>query len=146
MSVVRYRKLPVVVDTVQWTGHNLDELVAFTDGLFIPVDPGEGLAGEYTGKVFDALHSTWVLVKTGQHVVRGVLGEFYPIAEDVLAETYELVEEPAPDTFPAWLAQRFDPNSPPWDVLDRDGRTYWQHEAAAVRRAVARGGFKTEGQ
>ena len=48
------------------------------------------------------------------------------------------------DTFPAWLAQRFDPNSPPWDVLDHDGRTYWQHEAAAVRRAVARGGFKTD--
>jgi hypothetical protein len=91
MSVVRYRKLPVVVDTVQWTGTNLDELTAFTGGLFIPVDPGEGLTGEYTGKVFDALHSTWVLVKTGQHVVRGVLGEFYPIAEDVLAETYEAV-------------------------------------------------------
>jgi hypothetical protein len=49
-----------------------------------------------------------------------------------------------PDTFPAWLAQRFDPNSPPWDALDHDGRTYWQHEATAVRRAVARGGFKND--
>ncbi|MFJ8785015.1 hypothetical protein [Streptomyces sp. NPDC102476] len=92
MSVVRYRKLPVEVDTIQWTGTNLDELTAFTGGLFIPVDPGEGLTSEYTGKVFDALHSTWVLVKTGQHVVCGVLGEFYPIAEDVLAETYELAD------------------------------------------------------
>ena len=92
MSTVRYRKLPVEVDTVQWTGDNLDELIAFTDGLFIPVDPGENLTPEYTGKVFDALHSTWVLVKTGQRVVRGVLGEFYPIAEEVLAETYEAID------------------------------------------------------
>jgi hypothetical protein len=35
------------------------------------------------------LHTTWVGVKTGQWIVRGVKGEFYPIAEDVLAETYE---------------------------------------------------------
>jgi hypothetical protein len=92
MSVVRYRKLPVEVDTIQWTGANLDELTVFTGGLFVPVTPGEGLTSEYTGKVFDALHSTWVLVKTGQRVVQGVLGEFYPIAEDVLAETYEPVD------------------------------------------------------
>jgi hypothetical protein len=144
MSVVRYRKLPVEVDTIQWTGTNLDELTAFTGGLFVPVDPGEGLTAEYTGKVFDALHSTWVLVKTGQHVVRGVLGEFYPIAEDVLAETYEPVTEHAADTFPAWLARRFDPNSPPWDGMSDDDRTYWQHQAAAVRRAVTRGGFKND--
>jgi hypothetical protein len=95
MRIVRYRKLPVEVDTVQWIGTNLDELIAFTGGLFVPVDPGESLASEYTGKVFDALHSTWVLVKTGQTVVCGVLGEFYPIAEDVLAETYERVTDPA---------------------------------------------------
>ena len=41
--------------------------------------------------MYDRLHSTWVLVYTGQHIVRGVKGEFYPIAEDVLAETYEAV-------------------------------------------------------
>jgi hypothetical protein len=54
-----------------------------------------------------------------------------------------------PDTFPAWLAQRFDRNSPPWDGMSDADRTYWEHEAAAVRRALARRGFKTgpgEGQ
>ncbi|MEU0589920.1 hypothetical protein [Streptomyces ardesiacus] len=45
-------------------------------------------------------------------------------------------------TLPAWLHQRFDPRGPDWDQLDEDDRSYWVHQARAVRRAVARGGFK----
>ena len=45
-------------------------------------------------------------------------------------------------TLPAWLHQRFDPRGPDWDQLDDDDRSYWEHQARAVRRAVARGGFK----
>lgn len=48
-----------------------------------------------------------------------------------------------PDTLPAWLHQRFDPRGPDWDQLDEDDRSYWEHQARAVRRAVARGGFKS---
>jgi hypothetical protein len=51
--------------------------------------------------------------------------------------------KPTADTLPAWLAQRFDPRCPDWDALGDDDRSYWEHQARAVRRAVARGGFKT---
>lgn len=89
----RYRKRPVEVDTIQWTGDNIDELIDFTGGDFLLVNPGEGdFAPDVTAKVYDELHSTWVGVKSGQHVVRGVKGEYYPIAEDVFAETYERVD------------------------------------------------------
>lgn len=51
--------------------------------------------------------------------------------------------EPATeDTLPAWLAKRFDPRGADWDGMSDDDRAYWAHQAAAVRRAVARGGFK----
>lgn len=46
------------------------------------------------------------------------------------------------DTLPAWLYQRFMPHGIGWDNLDDGDRDYWAHEARAVRRAVARGGFK----
>jgi hypothetical protein len=49
---------------------------------------------------------------------------------------------PTTDTLPAWLAQRFDPNGAPWDSMSPDDRSYWEHQAKAVRRAVARDGFK----
>lgn len=49
------------------------------------------------------------------------------------------------DTFTPWLYRRFArfrPNAPAWDTLSSDDRSYWEHEARAVRRAVERGGFK----
>lgn len=49
----------------------------------------------------------------------------------------------AEDTLPAWLAKRFDPRGADWDGMSDDDRAYWAHQAAAVRRAVARGGFRT---
>lgn len=51
------------------------------------------------------------------------------------------------DTLPEWLYQRFGctgqlPQRPAWSELDDGDQSYWQHQAEAVRRAVARGGFK----
>jgi hypothetical protein len=46
------------------------------------------------------------------------------------------------DTLPAWLYQRFMQDGEGWNNLDDNQRTYWEHQARAVRRAVERGGFK----
>lgn len=87
-----FRKKPVEVQALQWTGDNTGALVDFTDGRFIAINPDDftGVEG-ITARVYDELHSTWVGLHTGQWVIRGVQGEFYPIAEDVPAETYERV-------------------------------------------------------
>jgi len=49
----------------------------------------------------------------------------------------------AADTLATWLYQRFAVihGCPPWEQTTDDDRSYWEHEAAAVRRAVARNGF-----
>lgn len=52
-------------------------------------------------------------------------------------------EEAEGDTLGEWLYQRFGrAGRPAWADLDESDRSHWRHEAAAVRRAVARGGFK----
>lgn len=52
---------------------------------------------------------------------------------------------PEKDTLAEWLFNRFAVwTARKWDELDGDDRLYWEHEANAVRRAVARGGFKEE--
>ena len=98
MPVQKFRKRPIVIEALQWTGDNEAEIQAWaglsagTDGqnLFNALDPCDCCDDpDATAQVFDRLHSTWVLVFTGQWVIRGVQGEFYPIAADVLAETYE---------------------------------------------------------
>ncbi|AYD81660.1 hypothetical protein SEA_KROMP_59 [Streptomyces phage Kromp] len=131
MTITRYRKLPTEVDTIQWTGSNEAAVQAFTGGpgFFHALDDTNRESSDdpqATARVFDKLHSTWVLVYTGQHIVRGVKGEYYPIAEDVLAETYE----PAPSAPPEPL-----PGKPPlpagpfadWEriaVDERDGSDF----------------------
>ncbi|MER5277768.1 hypothetical protein ABT025_18695 [Streptomyces sp. NPDC002809] len=51
--------------------------------------------------------------------------------------------EAGADTLPAWLHQRFAVTGPTvWGNLDDDQRSYWEHQAKAVRRAVTRNGFK----
>lgn len=52
--------------------------------------------------------------------------------------------EEAPDTLPEWLFLRMARSFKTWDELSEDDRDYWAHEARAVRRAVARSGFKKE--
>ncbi|WP_045740907.1 hypothetical protein [Actinoplanes rectilineatus] len=94
MTVTVYRKKPVEVRTVQWTGDNADELVQFTGnrfGVLDPQDRAECADPEATAQVLDVLHSTWVLVYIGDSIVEGVQGEFYPIRASVLADTYEPV-------------------------------------------------------
>lgn len=49
------------------------------------------------------------------------------------------------DTLAEWLYCRFLTDSAlrtPWDCLTTEDKSFWEHEANAVRRAVARGGFK----
>ena len=90
------RKKPVIVAGIQWTGSNEAQVQALTGREnFYALDPGDRANcddPEATATVFDKLHSTWVLVFTGQWVIRGVKGEFYPLADDVRTDTYEFVE------------------------------------------------------
>jgi hypothetical protein len=93
-DVIERQKRPVKVRTLEWTGSNEAEMQAFTGaGNFHAVPPEDRIEdSEITAQVWDELHSTWVGVYTGHHVVRGVEGEFYPIDAAVLAETYEPLE------------------------------------------------------
>ncbi|MBB6556182.1 hypothetical protein [Nonomuraea rubra] len=88
----RFRKKPVEVTAVQWTGSNEAELVAFAGSDFEAVDPEDrGDDPEQTAAVRHPVHGTWVEVYDGQWIVRDAKGKFHPVAEDVFAETYEPV-------------------------------------------------------
>lgn len=105
MSEQRYRKKPVEVDAIQWTGDNHEDVLRFAIAYhpdsgpmnhFWPLDPEDaGDDPDMTAEVFDNLHSTWIGVYTGNWIIRGVRGEFYPCADDVFRATYEPVEEGA---------------------------------------------------
>lgn len=95
MTAQKFRKKPVVIEAIQWTGENYREVWDFTGGLWDRVheedrpfldDP------EADSLVYDELHSTSVLVYTNDWIIRGIKGELYPCRPDVFAATYEAVE------------------------------------------------------
>ena len=85
--IVYARKIPKTIRTVQWTGSNVEDIrVLTTEDFFRKVD----LEFEITAQVYDRLHDTWVGVKTGDWIIEGVEGEFYPCDNGVFEKTYEV--------------------------------------------------------
>lgn len=85
-----YVKKPVAIEAIHWTGDNTEAVRAFTAGGFETVDPFErGDSPEIVAEVWDHLHATWVGVKIGQWIIKGLKGEFYPCDPDVFTGTYE---------------------------------------------------------
>jgi hypothetical protein len=87
----RYRKLPVEIEAIRWSGHNLKEVIAFT-GLHPSAD--KWTWDEYAEvvrtqgfKVFglEGSHMTTI----GDYIIKGVAGEFYACKPDIFWRTYE---------------------------------------------------------
>ena len=90
-----YRKRPVTIEAIQWTGQNWEELQAFTG---YQVQRHEFTQAPEITNVYDVLHDTWVTFYLGDWIVKGVGGEFYPCNIDIFEKTYE------PDHFMDQLA------------------------------------------
>jgi hypothetical protein len=81
MSVGRYRKRPVVVEAVQWTGDNLAEVGRFA---------GEHALFDGRDDALDVITIEGRLqASVGDWIIKGVAGEFYPCRADIFAVTYE---------------------------------------------------------
>lgn len=93
-AVHRFRKRPVEIQAIQFNGSNHDDIRAFTNGRFWAIDPRDrGDNPDIVAQVYDALHDTFVGVKVTDWIAQGVRGEFYPIDDIVMADTYEAVDD-----------------------------------------------------
>jgi len=79
-----YRKRPVVIQAMKWTGDNYQALSRFMG--YEPI--GKKGLDEQEGLVIDTLEGT-SLANVGDYIIRGVKGEFYPCKEDVFKLTYD---------------------------------------------------------
>jgi hypothetical protein len=94
----RYRKKPIAIEAVQWTGDNADELKEFVgmrEDTGEPgfVLPGESAEGSHEAQVWAREEHAWCSVPMGHWVMRGVKGEFYACAPLIFAATYDPVDE-----------------------------------------------------
>ena len=101
---MKYRKKPVEIEAIQWTGKNNREMFDFLTNY--------ELTNEFmsnTGENFDIDHDKikgGLIIKTlegehlasiGDYIIKGVEGEFYPCKPDIFEKTYEEVKEGGSD-------------------------------------------------
>ncbi len=82
----KYRKKPVVIRAVQYTGKNTEQILI---ELEMPEIGNDFLSNDLIISTLEGdMHA-----KPGDYIIRGVSGEFYPCKPDIFAATYELVED-----------------------------------------------------
>ena len=80
----RFRKKPVVIEAVRWTGANRDEIAKFLRQKVTQYDTlGEGLRITTKEGVMTAPPGYWI--------IKGVEGEFYPCDPVIFDKTYDRV-------------------------------------------------------
>lgn len=80
----KFRKKPVVVEAILWTGENLEEVSQFI-GKARRMVPYNVLQIYTPEGIMDA--------SVGDFIIKGVAGEFYPCKPDIFEQTYEEVVE-----------------------------------------------------
>ena len=81
---MKYKKKPVAIEAVQWTGNNKEKILDFCNGSssftaadgYIAINTLEGVMN----------------ASAGDYIIKGVHGEFYPCKPDIFNETYEPAE------------------------------------------------------
>lgn len=82
---MHYRKKPVVIEAIKWTGDNVKELTKFMEIPHVSYEiPSRKLSVVTPEGVMTA--------KKGDYIIKGIKGELYPCKPDIFAETYELVD------------------------------------------------------
>lgn len=81
MTSKKYRKKPVIIEALQWTGENIEEMdnfinckygyTPYDNAIYVPT-----LEGEMKADIND-------------YIIKGVKGEFYPCKPDIFNKTYE---------------------------------------------------------
>jgi hypothetical protein len=95
---MKYRKKPVVIEAVQYTGYNGHEVERWANEcgnkreiIESPVlEPSEG---NPTGQYLQIHTLEGVMTASvGDFIIKGVSGEFYPCKPDIFDKTYEVAE------------------------------------------------------
>jgi hypothetical protein len=78
----KYRKKPVVIEAMRFTGDNYDELF-----MFCPSARNAGIRNA----VISTLEGEMTAL-SGDMIIKGVKDEFYPCKPDIFEQTYEEID------------------------------------------------------
>ena len=77
---MKFRTKPCEIEAVQWTGENLTEILRFANTQNIDITSGVLIIKTLEGDM---------VASTGDYIIRGLRGEYYPCKPDVFRAKYE---------------------------------------------------------
>ena len=79
--IKNYKKKPVIIQALQWTGNNYEEVDSFVGSNY-----------EFSGDevIIHTSDKGDMTARPGDYIIKGSRGEFYPCKEDIFENTYEL--------------------------------------------------------
>lgn len=83
----KYKKKPVVIEAIQLTKDNVVDVLSFCNSTRNIVASNE----DDMGISILTLEGT-MLATTGDYIIKGIKGEFYPCKADIFEQTYEEVD------------------------------------------------------
>ena len=95
-GMMKFRKKPVMVEAIQFSGTNFKEIIEFSNGKAVKKEVvGSSANGEGYPQHYESFYiitpEGGMLIRLNDWVIRGVKGEFYPCKPDVFGATYEEV-------------------------------------------------------
>lgn len=87
--VRRYKKKPVVIEALQFTRDNWEDIVVFTKGNATNFNKSLILDDKYICSI-NTLEGVMTATE-GDYIIKGVCGEFYPHKPDIFEQVYEEV-------------------------------------------------------
>ena len=92
--IKKYRKKPIVIEAIQWTGDNLFDVAAWMNDI---PNSGWKVVHYEEGKAvyrieISTLEGTMTAGK-GDYIIKGIKGELYPCKADIFEASYDEVEE-----------------------------------------------------
>lgn len=98
--IKKYRKKPVVIEALQWTGDNVVEITEFMRGAPYDLIAQKQTITEIGVGTHTHLSHFDLVIHTlegehnssiGDYIIKGIAGEFYPCKPDIFQKTYEEV-------------------------------------------------------
>jgi len=86
---MKYRKKPVVIEAIQYTGANINDIARFVGDVPNWSPDSDSYDIETLEGTMTAEHGDWI--------IKGVKGEFYPCKPDIFEQTYTTVSEYDPN-------------------------------------------------
>lgn len=85
---MKYIKKPIIIEAVQFTRDNINEIRSFCGEIHTIKTP-RCINGKMTA-IINTLEGKYNVIE-GDYIIKGIQGEFYPCKEDIFEMTYEVI-------------------------------------------------------